>query len=648
MLLATLAALTVAHLPAASAAPAIGVAPVMRVDPAAATPSGPVWLVTKNAMTTGPERTALIDLLTRHIERQRDGDTIRLTSWSFHSQRIADDLIAAHQRGVTVRVVVDKRTWRTGAVRSLRRALGTSAARDSYIVAPYRQSTHAKVATFSRDRTVHISSANVSDPRQWNHTVVLAHSELFAQTSAWADKLGAGQGMVYTRVRTPGVTLHFYPGTVDPVLRAIRKANGKPITVQMSIWSGSRGNTVARALIAAHRAGSPVTVNTGERWSDGVRAVAAAGIDVFDTQAATGGKAKAHDKLLIVGDDVYTGSTNWGALPRTFSEVVARISSPELADQLREYVARTREQAAGSPVPAAPQPQRFSVAPSPGGLTAAFSAAGPAIDALDSFDVLVREQAGGRVVARSNVPVARSADGRVNATAVLRASFTDLPGGVPVVVELVGMGDAGPVRDARTLTTTPYLTQPAAPTGVSATPVAPRRAAVAFVPSSAAHEPPLKGYEVAWSSNRGDTWRSTTTTSTSLVLRGLPRDVRTLVRVREVPTLGTASAFSRAAAVRPSKKPDRPQSVTIRVRRSSVAAVRWQPPAYPGRGTIQSWVVKSRVQDGPWSRTRVRPGSTTVAVLRGLPSRGELDVRVAAVNRHGRSPFAPVVSAELR
>lgn len=619
----------------------------MRVDPAAATPSGPAWLVTKNAMTTGPERTALLDLLTRHIERQQSGDTIRLTAWSLHSQRIADNLITAYKRGVTVRVVVDRKTLRTAASRSLKRALGTSAAKDSYIVAPYPQSTHTKVATFSRDKVVHISSANVSDPRQWNHTVVLANNSLFDQTSAWVDKLGAGKGMVYTRVSTPGVVLHFYPGKPDPVLKAIRNANGKPITVQMSLWGGSRGKKVAEALIAAYRAGSPVTVNTGERWNDDVRAVASAGIDVFDTLSATRGKARAHDKLLVVGDDVYTGSTNWGNFPRTFSEVVAKISSAQLADQLRAYVARTRAQAAGAPVPVAPQPTPFAVAPTPGGVEATFSAAGPGIDALTSFDVVARDGSG-RVLAQQSVPVTVATNGSVKPATVLRASLTGLPGGVKVTVELTGMGAAGVVRAPQTLTVTPYLTQPGAPTTVSADPVAPRRASVTFVPSSAAHEAPLKGYEVAWSSDKGATWRTTTTTSTSLVLKGLPRDVRTLVRVREVPTLGTASVFSRADAVRPSRKPDSPQSVILRVRKSGVAAVRWQPPSYTGRGPVTAWVVKSRVDDSAWSRTRVRSGSKTLAVLRGLPASGELDVRVAAVNRHGRSAFAPIVSTTLR
>lgn len=648
LVLATLAALVVGHLPAASA---VGVVPVMRVDPTASTPSGPAWLVTKNAMTTGPERTALIDLLERQINRQQAGDIIRLTTWSFYTQRVADALVAAKRRGVTVRVVVDQGTWRTAAVRSLRSALGTSAAKNSYIVAPYEKSTHTKVATFTHDKTVLISSANVSDPRQWNHTVVLQNASLHKQTSAWADKLGAGRGLVYTRVATPGVVLHFYPGTVDPVLRAIRNANGRQITIQMSIWKGTRGNQVAKALIEAHQQGSPIAINTGQRWSDAVRAVAAAGIDVFDTRKATGGRAFTHDKLLVVGDEVYTGSTNWGALPRTFSEVVAHISSPQLAAQLRDYVSRTRQQAGGEPILSLPDPSPFAVEPSPGGTEASWSAAdAAALDGLTSFEVsVVRAEATGRtVVARQSIEPVTNGVGGIDPVALLGASFTGLEGGVPVSVELTPMGTGGALGATQSLPVVPYLSRPAAPKAVSADPVAPRRALVTFAPSEQEYEPPLKTYEVWWSSDRRRSWNSVSTAAPRVVLSGLPRDVRTVVRVREVPKVGTPSEFSPVDAVRPSRKPDIPADVSLRPRRPGVLAVRWQPPTYTGRGAITAWVVRSRVDDGSWSRLRVRDGDATRAVLRRLPTAGELDVQVAAVNRHGRSPFTRITSIDLR
>ena len=143
-----------AAVPGAPTAAPVGVTPVTRVEPAVQTGSGPVWLVTKNALGSKSEFTALLDLLERQIGRQQRGDTIGLTTWSFHSQRIADALIDAHRRGVTVRVVVDQKKWDLRAVKSLRRALGTSTASGSYVSAPYPQSTHTKVATFSHDRTV--------------------------------------------------------------------------------------------------------------------------------------------------------------------------------------------------------------------------------------------------------------------------------------------------------------------------------------------------------------------------------------------------------------------------------------------------------------------------------------------------------------
>jgi hypothetical protein len=525
--------------PVSSASPA----PVVRVDPQMLTKSGPAWLVTKNAMASGPERTALIDLLDRQIRRQGAGDTIRLTTWSFHNQRIADALVRAKNRGATVRVVVDRRTWRTQATRTLRRALGTSSSSDSFIVAPYTQSTHTKMATFSHDGTVLISSANVSDPRQWNHTVVLQNPDLYRQVSAWADRLGAGDGMTYTRVRVPGTILHFYPGRVDPVLRAIRRAEGRRITVQMSIWNGRRGRQIADALIEAHRSGSPVAVNIGSAYNDVVRSVAAAGIDVFDTRRATNGRAKAHDKLLVVGDVVYTGSTNWGAFPRTFSEVVARINSPELAERLRAYVSRTRVQAGGKPV-----------------------------------------------------------------------------------------------TDARA--------QPPRLLGVE--PRTPRSAVATFGPGDGQATLALAGYEVAWSSDGGQIWRSRLTSSTSLILRRLTPDVRTRVKVRIVPSVGTPSPYTATQTVRPTRRPHPPANVRTRLRRSGVAVVRWQEPGYVGRSAVQAWVLKHRTDERGWRRTKVRDNDRHRVILRRLPTSGDLEVRVAAVNRQGRSRFSPIVSTPLR
>lgn len=629
--------------------PASAAAPVNGVHPSVPTPSGPAWLVTKNAMTTGPERTALIDLLVRQIERQRPGDVIRLTTWSFHSERVAAALASAFRRGVSVRVVVDQKKWHLKAVRTLRRTLGTKPSRDSYIVAPYTQSTHAKVVTFSRDRTVLISSANVSDPRQWNHSVVLQNPDLYAQTSAWVDRLGAGDGMRYTKVSTPGIVLHFYPGTVDPVLDAIRSARGEPITVQMSTWKGPRGTRLAQALVEASGRGSPVVVNTGEPWSDAVRSVDAAGIDVFDTLRATGGRAKAHDKLLIVGDDVYTGSTNWGAFPRTFSEVVAHIESAPLADQLREYVSRTRVQAGGDPVTPRLARQVFDVAPTPGGLDASWSVAGPYdVSALRSFVVTVaRPSDAGRTVLTTRTVPAATNRGVAEPAATLTTRMDGLPGGVPLQVDLVPMGDRGPLGTVETRSVTPYLAAATTPTGLSVVPRSPRRAAVTIAAATRPHAPPRRGFQVTWSSDRGRTWTSRTITGTRTVVRGLPPDVLTRVKVREVPIAGAPSAFTRPVSVRPGKRPSRPENVSLRARRPTVVAARWQDPAYSGRGPVKAWVVRYRVDDGRWERERLRDRRKNVFVIRGLPRRGEVDVRIAAVNKHGSSRLTPIVTLDL-
>jgi hypothetical protein len=616
------------------------------------TASGPAWLITKNATVTGPERTALLDAMMRQIERQQAGDTIGLTTWSFHSERVSNALIAAAKRGVAVRVVVDPKTWKTKAVRSLRAALGTATSRSSYIVAPYTASTHTKVGTFSHDTTVLLSSANVSDPRQWNHSVVLQNADLYRQTSAWVDRLASGKGMRYWKVATPGVVLHFYPGTVDPVLDAIRTANGRRITVQMSIWKGPRGQAIADALVQAHRRGSPIAINTGEPWSDAVRTVAAAGIDVFDTRRATRGRAYTHDKLLVVGNEVYTGSTNWGNFPRTFSEVVAHISSPELAAQLVAYVDRTRVQAGGPAIFPAPEPTPLTVETGAGSLTATWSAAGSYDPSdLSSFEVTVaRRGADGRevVLQRRSVPPLLSATGGVDPVAVQTVRFDGLTGGEEVVVAITpsnARGAIGPVQSTRV---TPYLAQAATPQGVTASPLRPRRATITFTPTRVPHQPPTKAFTVTWSSDQGRSWKTSTVTQPALVLRGLPPNTRTLVKVREVPRVGTESEFSSTVSVTPTTRPYQPTGVTVRERRDSVAVIRWASPAYTGATPVQRWIVRYRVDDGRWKRVSVTSADARRLVVRSLPTTGTIQVRVAAVNRQERSRFTPVTAAAMR
>jgi hypothetical protein len=608
---------------------------------------GPVGLVTKNALATGPTRTALIDLLLAEAARQGSGDVIRLTTWSFHSQAVADALVRAHRRGVSVRVVLDRGSWRTDAVRTLRSGLGTSVRSRSFVVAPYEQSTHAKVATFSDGGRTIVSSANVSDPRQWNHSVLLAHPDLFTQVSAWADRLAAGQGMTYTRVAVPDVTLHFYPGTADPVLRAIRNAEGRPITVQMSIWKGVRGEEIAAALVEAHRNGSSVVANTGEPWSPAVQTVAAAGIDVFDTLRATDGRAQAHDKLLVVGDTVYTGSTNWGAFPRRFSEVVARVRSAELAAMLREYVSRTRVQAGGAPV-VQPVPVPLTVTPGSQVATARWSAIGPYTSAeLRSFAVTasVATASGTTVVARQTVRPLRDAAGRLDRYTPLTASLSGLTGGVTTRVAVTPLGTSGPVGPTLAATTVPWLLSPATPSEPTVVPTSPTSAFFDFRQPMLLGSPRLAHHELRWSSDAGVTWASRTLTRTRAGLTTLPTDVVTRVKVRAVPSTGVPSAWSSEVRVRPTARPSAPTAVAATLVRSRPLAVTWSLPTNTGASPLDRWVVRVVVGERLVSRTVVADPDARRLVVRDLPARGEAVVRVAAGNADGRSRFttAPAV-----
>jgi PLD-like domain len=132
---------------------------------------------------TDYQQLTLMNQIMNAVNSVPEGSIIRFVAYSFDYQPMADALIAAKKRGVQVRLLIDSHT-NTGALDSLRKGLGTSKSKSSYIttckyscMSSKPSFIHSKLYLFSRAggaRYVAMnSSANPAETgisKSWNNT----------------------------------------------------------------------------------------------------------------------------------------------------------------------------------------------------------------------------------------------------------------------------------------------------------------------------------------------------------------------------------------------------------------------------------------------------------------------------------------------
>jgi phosphatidylserine/phosphatidylglycerophosphate/cardiolipin synthase-like enzyme len=626
------------------------VAPVLQEVPQ---PAAGLRLLTNNPVGSKADKRALLEAFIRLVNSQQRRDRIRIVTYQIHDDRVVDALVAAHRRGVGVQIVMDRDRFVKGKhEQRLRTVLGGSTGSRSFIVTPYSQTVHTKMALFSRGGQVLVGSSNLTNWRHWNHVVEITDGDLHAAVVPWFRTLSRGEGGRYTRIVEGAVRLHLFPGRADPVKRAIDSSAGDAISIQMFTWGKTRGQIISDSLVAAMSRGTTVLANTGVPWSSAVTTVNAAGGDVFNTRNVTSGKAYPHDKLIVVDDDVYTGSDNWKHFHAKHFEVVAHIADAGLAAQLRQYVLRTREQAAAI---GATTSRDVTSLP----LAVQVSAGENSADVSWSFSDPARVTEEVLVTARA---WRTGADGvsREVATAtrvVAPAEATD-PTVQPFLLTLdrlaagvthrvtVSAHTQQAVTRPQAFTVVPMQPQPLPPENLVVAPVSPTAATVRYEPATSASLP--AGYLVSHSTDRGATWVATSTTKTSLRLGSLPTGQRTLVKVQAVPASGLPSDFSRTRSVLPTLWPSRPTITRLVPLDASRLRVAWADPTNTGASAINRWVLRYRVGDSETTQRKVvrRPDANR-ARIGGLPPGAEVTVVVRAGNSHGLSAASRAATEQL-
>ncbi len=313
---------------------------------------------------TPEEKHRIADRIDQTIASTRKNSTIRIATWAIDVPKTTDKLIAAHRRGVNVRMILHNHAD-TAQLRQLQRVLGTDIRSRSYAVTcrygcrgSKPAAMHAKFYLFSQagsaSRVVMVSSANLTQGgifKGWNDlfTVVNNHRLYFGFRDLFSEMRTSRPAKTpYRVVTTPAGKLQarFYPrpgdGTrkTDPVYRDQTRVrcngvgtgvgiNGHTvIRVSMFYWSGARGEVLARKLLDLDNAGCIVKVIYGAP-SPRVSAILRHrgkndGIDVrdsrYDFNRDGSVDERVHTKYMMVSgifgtnraaSFVWTGSANW-------------------------------------------------------------------------------------------------------------------------------------------------------------------------------------------------------------------------------------------------------------------------------------------------------------------------------------------------
>lgn len=293
------------------------------------------------------------------------GERIRIITRSFSLHPVADALVEAHRRGVSVQVIANRFASKDfRAVAKMKDEVGTDRRRSSFIYLSSgskrgaRTATHQKTWTFSRvgdsRHVVMVGSANLSyySTQQYSDMYVFVD-----RTDVWRafdrdfrDQVGIG------KPRGPGYApvlgkdrAWFFPGwdlDTDPVQAILRElpARGTVLRFAMYAWHSERGRRLAEIVAAKARGGARVQVISLNIGKEIVATLRAAGVEVHSAKFRDG--SDVHSKLSLLtwtGADgvrhrrVITGSDNFGSdsLPR--DELVLEIDA-DRGPSWRRYV----------------------------------------------------------------------------------------------------------------------------------------------------------------------------------------------------------------------------------------------------------------------------------------------------------------------
>jgi phosphatidylserine/phosphatidylglycerophosphate/cardiolipin synthase-like enzyme len=291
---------------------------------------------------TDYQQLTLMNQIMNAVNSVPEGSVIRFVAYSFDYQPMADALIAAKKRGVYVKLLIDSHA-NTPALDSLRKGLGTSKSKSSYIttckyscMANKPSFIHSKLYLFSRAGSAKYvamnSSANPAETgisRSWNNTYTnVGDKTLYdAYVNNFNDMLPDKTNTdYYHTVESLPYKEYFFPragstkksDTIYNILNDVGcSKTGPTSTVRLTtyFWTSAR-IYLAEKLSALKTAGCKVEViypdGPGSQdtiYSQVTDELRSSAIDTWNTRLYLNKGLYVHNKVILI-DGTYQGVAN--------------------------------------------------------------------------------------------------------------------------------------------------------------------------------------------------------------------------------------------------------------------------------------------------------------------------------------------------
>ena len=318
----------------------------------------------------------LRDLLEAQVDASPPGSRIDWATYYFRDRGLAQALVRAKRRGVTVNVVVEPRPRRSGANDAVIAILRDGLGKGLRLYAPFgRGRLHSKIYAFSHPDIAWIGSFNPSgdepedaeiiaelgdQDRGHNLLLGIERPKLTAALRAQVARLGRPPALrmitavrALFAVRDGDTSLYFYPRP--------HKSLAEPQVARLKAGETFRGaishlkkGVMIRALkqSAANGARVEVLVHDTERRvpSEIVRELEAGGVAI--RRVASAGNLPMHAKFLLLerasGNSAWLGSFNFNAKSRSRNaEVLLRTEDPAIVAALRTRFEQIADSASG-------------------------------------------------------------------------------------------------------------------------------------------------------------------------------------------------------------------------------------------------------------------------------------------------------------
>jgi len=323
-----------------------------------------------NPLGTPTQQRKLLQQVIRTVNSAPAGSTIRMAVFSFGDPQTADALLAAHARGVNVKLVFAGENVYPAMAR-LRNAIGTDTSKGSFVVICQNScrgekgQMHAKYFAFTAAGSARwitmVGSVNLTQnnaQNQWNDLYTRVDDRpYFRAYGRWFGQLKDDEPVStpYLRKATATADIRMTPVDLktvpDPIADALSRIRCQvtmgeldpesptpdevvptALYINTHAWNEERGKAIARQVVGLRSQGCDVRVFYGTGFGAAVRSIL--GNNGVELRQGEHKGIRTHQKVMMVdgafGDELdtvraWTGSQNWSDRAANRDDLIVRI-----------------------------------------------------------------------------------------------------------------------------------------------------------------------------------------------------------------------------------------------------------------------------------------------------------------------------------